>query len=245
MEANLPQQRCVLYERLAEAYLESIDERKGISESTLNLPRKKAWLARVGYEMQQRRQRDGEDGLLHTSDDVLHWIGNEMERGRAFMDVPTPAEFLSFVGRHGGLFVLQGDDQYAFSHLSFQDYFAALAIEGEVTGFKWAKSGRSSLGFGRTDVAAWARQSAWLETFCFLFEMLADRPEWHGETAELRVRGRFRLVVRNGCRRRAVPPWTPGRASGGKSVLRPWAMRTNVGPRCVRPSASQMLGTSL
>ena len=181
MEANLPQQRCVLYQRLAEAYLESIGERKGISESTLDLPRKKAWLARVGYEMQHRRQRDGEDGLLHTSDDVLHWVGNEMERGRAFKDVPTPEEFLSFVGRHGGLFVLQGNDQYAFSHLSFQEYFAALAIEGEVTGFKWAKSGRSSLGFGRTDVAAWARQPAWLETFCFLFEMLADRPEWHGE----------------------------------------------------------------
>ena len=181
MEANLPQQRCVLYQRLAEAYLESIGERKGISESTLDLPRKKAWLARVGYEMQHRRQRDGEDGLLHTSDDVLHWIGNEMERGRAFKDVPTPEEFLSFVGRHGGLFVLQGDDQYAFSHLSFQEYFAALAVEGEVTGFKWAKSGRSSSGFGRTDVAAWARQPAWLETFCFLFEMLADRPEWHGE----------------------------------------------------------------
>ena len=181
MEANLPQQRCVLYRRLAEAYLESIDARKGISESTLDLPRKIAWLARVGYEMQHQRQHGHEDDQLASRDDVLRWIGNEMERGRAFKDVPTPEEFLSFVGRHGGLFVLQGDDQYAFRHLSFQDYFAALALEGEVTGFKWAKSGRSSLGFGRTDVAAWARQPAWLETFCFLFEMLADRPEWHGE----------------------------------------------------------------
>ena len=181
MEANLPQQRCVLYERLAEAYLESIDERKGISESTLNLPRKKAWLARVGYEMQHQRQHGHEDDQLASRDDVLHWIGNEMERGRAFMDVPTPAEFLSFVGQSAGLFVPHGDDQYAFSHLSFQEYFAALAIEGEVTGFKWAKSGHSSLDFGRTDVAAWARQPAWLETFCFLFDMLADRPEWHGE----------------------------------------------------------------
>lgn len=181
MEATLPQQRCVLYQRIAEAYLESIDKHKGIGESTLDLPRKRAWLARVGYEMQHRRERDHEDDLLVPCDDVLHWIGIEMERGRAFMDVPTPAEFLSFVGRRAGLFVPRGDDQYAFSHLSFQEYFAALALEGEVTGFKWAKSGRSSLGFGRADVTAWARQPAWLETFCFLFEMLADRPEWHGE----------------------------------------------------------------
>ena len=35
------------------------------------------------------------------------------------------------------------------------------------------------MGFSGTDVAAWVRQPTWLETFCFLFEMLADRPEWH------------------------------------------------------------------
>ena len=180
-EAILPHERWLLYERIAEAYLESIDKHRGIGTSTHDLPRKKTWLARVAYEMQRQRQHAGDTDLLVPRDDALHWIGSEMERSKAFVNVPTPAEFLSFVGRRSGLFVPRANDQYAFSHLSFQEYFASVALEGEVTGFKWAKQGRSSLGFDRTSLAAWARQSSWLETFCFLFEMLANRPEWHSE----------------------------------------------------------------
>ena len=178
-EAILPHERWLLYERIAEAYLESIDKHRGIGASTHDLPRKKMWLARVGYEMQKRREHAGD--LLVSCDDALDWIGSEMERSKAFVDVPTPAEFLSFVGRRSGLFVPRANDQYAFSHLSFQEYFAAVALEGEVTGFKWAKQGRSSLGFDRSGLAAWARQPSWLETFCFLFEMMANQPEWHSE----------------------------------------------------------------
>ena len=181
MEATLPHERSVLYRHIAEAYLESIDKHKGISESALDLPHKKMWLGRVGYEMQHRREHDGESEMVASCDDVEHWIHSEMERSKAVVDMPTPPEFLAFLGRRTGLLIPKANDQYAFSHLSFQEYFAAAALEGEVTGFKWAKDGRSSLGFHRTDVAAWARQPVWLETFCFLFEMLADRPEWHSE----------------------------------------------------------------
>ena len=180
-EAILPHERWLLYEHIAEAYLESIDKHRGIGTSTHDLPRKKMWLARVGYEMQKRRQHAGDTDFLVSCDDALDWIGSEMERSKAFVDVPTPAEFLSFVGRRSGLFVPRANDQYTFSHLSFQEYFAAVALEGEVTGFKWAKQGQSALGFDRTSLAAWARQPPWLETFCFLFEMLANRPEWHSE----------------------------------------------------------------
>ena len=181
MEAILPHQRSVLYQRIAEAYLESIDKHKGIGESALDLPHKRMWLSRVGYEMQCRREHGADGDLLVSCDDVLHWIDNEMGRSKAFGDLPTPAEFLSFVGGRSGLFIPRGNDQYAFSHLSFQEYFAAVALEGEVTGFKWVKEGRSSLEFNAADVVAWAGQPAWLETFCFLFELLADRPEWHSE----------------------------------------------------------------
>ncbi len=180
-EATLPHERWLLYERIAEAYLESIDKHRDIGTSAHDLPRRKMWLARVAYEMQKQREHHGDTDLLVPCDDALHWIGNEMERSKAFVDVPSPAEFLSFVGRRSGLFIPKADDQYAFSHLSFQEYFAAVALEREVTGYKWAKQGRSSLGFDRNSLAAWARQPSWLETFCFLFEMLANRPEWHTE----------------------------------------------------------------
>ena len=193
-EATLPHERWLLYERIAEAYLESIDMHRGIGGSAHDLPRKKMWLARVGYEMQRQREQAGDTDLLVPCDDALHWIGNEMERSKAFVDVPSPAEFLSFVGRRSGLFVPRADDQYAFSHLSFQEYFAAVALEREVTGFKWAKQGCSSLGFDRVSLAAWARQPSWLETFCFLFEMLANRPEWHSELLNCVFGDRFSLL---------------------------------------------------
>ena len=44
IEATLPHGRALLYERIAEAYLESIDKFRGISSSPHDLPRKKGWL---------------------------------------------------------------------------------------------------------------------------------------------------------------------------------------------------------
>ena len=189
-DATLPQEKWLLYERIAEAYLVSIDRSRGLSDGSYDLPRKKMWLARVGFEMQTRREQSDVD-LLVRCDDVLQWIDSEMERSKAPADAPTPEEFLSFVGRRSGLFVPSGDDLYAFRHLSFQEYFAAVALAIDVTGFSWAKDGRSSLGFNRTDLAGWARQRSWLETFCFLFEMLADKPEWHSELAKCVFGGEF------------------------------------------------------
>ena len=190
-DATLPQEKWLLYERIAEAYLVSIDRSRGLSDGTYDLPRKKMWLGRVGFEMQCRREQSDDVDLLVRRDDVLHWLRSEMERTNAPADAPLPEEFLSFVGRRSGLFVPRGDDLYAFRHLSFQEYFAAVALATEVTGFSWAKNGSSSLGFNRTDLAGWARQRSWLETFCFLFEMLADKPEWHSELAKCVFGGEF------------------------------------------------------
>ena len=184
IDATLPQEKWLLYERIAEAYLVSIDRFRGLSDGTYDLPRKKMWLGRVGFEMQCRRARSGLVDWPAAKDLVLRWLGDEMERTKAPANAPTPEQFLSFVGRRSGLFVPIGEDVYTFRHLSFQEYFAAVFLATEVTGFSWAKNGCSSLGFKQADVARWARRNSWLETFCFLFEMLADKPEWHSELAK-------------------------------------------------------------
>ena len=181
IDATLPQEKWLLYERIAEAYLVSIDRFRGLSDGTYDLPRKKMWLGRVGFEMQCRRARSGLVDWPVAKDLVLRWLGDEMERTKAPANAPTPEQFLSFVGRRSGLFVPIGEDVYTFRHLSFQEYFAAVFLATEVTGFSWAKNGCSSLGFKQADVARWARHSSLQETFCFLFEMLADKPEWHSE----------------------------------------------------------------
>ena len=188
IEATLPHGRALLYGRIAEAYLESIDKFRGVYSSAYNLPQKRRWLARVGYEMQRRRstgqaQTNGSDEseLLVESKAVLSWLREEMERGGGTSKDMSAEEFLDFVGRRSGLFLPRGEGRYAFVHLSFQEYFAAVALEREVTGLKWAKDKETLLGLKRKNLADWAGQSVWGETFSFLFELLASKEDWHAD----------------------------------------------------------------
>ena len=198
IETTLPHGRALLYDRIAEAYLESIDRFRGLYSGAHDLPQKKFWLARIGYEMQRRRtlaeETDGEASafrgkaespdsleILVESGDVIAWLAAEMERGGTTVGVDSPGEFLDFVGRRSGLFLPRAEGRYAFIHLSFQEYFAAVALERDVTGIDWARGKRSPLGFVRDDLARWAEQSAWRETFVFLFELLAPKRDWYAD----------------------------------------------------------------
>ena len=186
IEATLPHGRALLYERIAEAYLESIDKFRGIESSPHDLPRKKGWLARVGFEMQRRRMVEDEtDGtnILMDAATVREWLSEEMGRGDAAPDTPSAEEFLNVTGRRSGLFLPRGEGRYAFVHLSFQEYFAAFALKREVTRLQWAKGNASRLGFDRATLADWAGQSLWRETFAFLFELLASEgdDDWHAD----------------------------------------------------------------
>ena len=186
IEAPLPHGRALLYERIAEAYLESIDKFRGIDSSPHDLPRKKAWLARVGFEMQRRRtSEDHTDSseILVDYETVLGWLSEEMERGDALVETPSAREFLKITGRRSGLFLPRGEGRYAFVHLSFQEYFAAFALAREVTRLRWARHKVSRLGFDKDTVERWAGESVWRETFTFLFELLASEEEddWHAD----------------------------------------------------------------
>ena len=206
IEATLPHGRALLYERIAEAYLESIDKFRGVYSGAYNLPQKRRWLARVGYEMQRRRSMDQrrengtdepENGadqpvLLAESSDVISWLKEEMEK-EGTSEGMSAEEFLSFVGRRSGLFLPRGEGLYAFVHLSFQEYFASVAIEREVTGLNWARGEPTFLGLERKDLAEWAGNSTWRETFVFLFELLASKDDWHADLLDAVFGKGFRL----------------------------------------------------
>ena len=186
IEATLPHGRALLYERIAEAYLESIDKFRGIESSPHDLPRKKGWLARVGFEMQRRRIEEGQPegtNVLMDAATVKGWLSEEMGRSDASLDTPSAEEFLRIVGRRSGLFLPRGEGLYAFVHLSFQEYFAAVALKREVTRLQWARGKASRLDFDSSTLAGWAGQSIWRETFAFLFELLASEEEddWHAD----------------------------------------------------------------
>ena len=184
IEATLPHGRSLLYDRISEAYLESIDRYRGLQSGAVDLPHKKLWLSRVAYELQRRRERtEGrkDSELLVRTDDVLRWIDDAMTQGGHAASVNSSQEFLDFVRRRSGLFLQRGEDTYAFVHLSFQEYFAAVALEREVTGVDWALGRPTTLGVTAKAISLWARQSVWRETLLFLFELLASKQDWHHE----------------------------------------------------------------
>ena len=201
VEATLPHGRALLYERIAEAYLESIDKFRGMYSGAYNLAQKSRWLARVGYEMQRRpsaveSSADGvdESELLAESGEVISWLGEEMDQGGTSEGM-SAEEFLDFVGRRSGLFLPRSEGRYAFAHLSFQEYFAAVALEREVTGPNWARGQQTLLGLTHNDQAKWAGQSTWRETFAFLFELLASREDWHADLLDVVFGERFSLLA--------------------------------------------------
>ncbi len=187
IETTLPHGRALLYERIAEAYLESIDKYRGVYSGAYNFPQKMRWLARVAYELQLRRSddRDQENGLskselLVESQDVISWIKEELSPSTNSESL-SAEEFLDYVGRRSGLFLPRSENRYAFVHLSFQEYFAALALEREVTSPNWVKNEYTPLGLKRDTVSKLAESKVWRETFLFLFELLSSKESWHSE----------------------------------------------------------------
>lgn len=184
IETTLPHGRALLYDRITEAYLESIDTFRGIDLGPHDLTRKKSWLARIGFEMQRRRvAQDDTAGfdILVDFDAVESWLTDEMSSGVTSPDLPSARDFLKTVGQRSGLFLPRGEGQYAFVHLSFQEYFAAVALAREVTRLQWAIGKTSRLEFRADTLAKWAGRNVWREVFSFAFELLASREEsdWH------------------------------------------------------------------
>ena len=187
IEATLPQERALLYDRITEAYLESIDKFRGIYSGAADLPFKKRWLARVGFEMQRRREAHGASDrseILVDGADVLSWIRDEMQRNPGG-GIDDPEQFVQFVKRRSGLLVPRGENQYAFIHVSFQEYFAAHALKREVTTPTWIRRGTSPLGFQRRSLADWAKSATWTEALVFLFEMLSPDEDWYDDLGAL------------------------------------------------------------
>lgn len=59
--ARLPHGRTELYDRIATAYLESIDVRRQLDQLPYSLAQKKRWLAEVAYRMQLRRSKSRQE----------------------------------------------------------------------------------------------------------------------------------------------------------------------------------------
>lgn len=175
---TLPDGRAKLYEAITKAYLESIDKRYGLLDQRYSLEQKKAWLAAVGYQMQTRRSEDREDSdegardLLVDEAEVIAWLSEAMRESGLAPDAAYVSNFVDAIARRSGLFIPRGEGQYAFAHLSIQEYFAALHLQNSVRDHAVSDPVRLKRLF--KELAKLGSAPAWREALVTFFEL----PEW-------------------------------------------------------------------
>ena len=191
VRARLPQGRVNLYRDITDAYLQTIDDFRGLKETAYTLPQKKLWLARIAFEMQSRRKvesnaarEDQRVGILVERAEALKWLAEVMEVPDPQERVSAAEKFLDYLQRRTGLFIERSPGHWAFLHLSFQEYFAACFLAEEVTSPDWLSSDYSRDGCHPSDIQQFAEHEAWKETLVFLFELLGqERPRWSDRVA--------------------------------------------------------------
>jgi hypothetical protein len=193
---RLPDGRALLYERIAQAYLETIETARKLPTLGHTLEDMKRWLGYAAFQMQMLRfghrlTAPNEGGILVSRSQLVQWIEFAMTKGSGFVNEQhrsTAAAFVDWVARRAGLIIPRSEDLFAFAHLSFQEYFAAWFITEQVTGPNWNKPKRKSSPLSEgTELATLrsaARDPRWRESFLLMFELLAVRGEWADEILE-------------------------------------------------------------
>jgi len=170
---RLPDGRAELYQRIAETYLVSLDKARGLKfqghELRFDYYDLTEWLAEIAYTMQIRRTEE-KSAILITETEVQDILKNGLdERGLTGKHAEYECRFiLDYLSHRSGLFIPRGkDDQgqelYAFAHLSFLEYFAACHLKLQVP--LYAK--KDWLALRKRTSEVW-----WHETFALFFESL-------------------------------------------------------------------------
>lgn len=180
--AHLPDGRALLYKEISNAYINTIDKQKKIKIDNELLRHdwivREGWISFVGFKMQVERSEGGGSksfAVLAEKNKVLNWLEEAMNPFFSGDASQHAIVFLDWVARRSGLLLPRGEDRYAFVHLSFQEYFCARYISSQVVTPKFIRGV-----FTENDLVtykaldAWARNSAWRESFIYLFELISS-----------------------------------------------------------------------
>ncbi|NOR71467.1 MAG: NACHT domain-containing protein [Methylomarinum sp.] len=173
---RLPDGRAELYQRISETYLISLDTARGLKfkdreELQFDYIDLCEWLGKIALTMQKKRTED-DNAILISEASVVGILLEELEdRGFSKEKAKDEIKFiLDYLASRSGLFIPRGKDnnnqeQYAFSHLSFLEYFAAreLKVEVEYQGIEYLQS------YAEKTLLSW-----WSETFVLFFEQLEN-----------------------------------------------------------------------
>jgi internalin A len=176
VHARLPHGRALLFDKIADAYLETIDAFKRIDVGPLTLSEKKQVMAFVAFQMQSSRG-EGSAAIREILVDgtrlrnlVSECIGPE-----------KAVDFVSYLSSRSGVMQQRGPDQYAFAHLLFQDYFGALYLANHITTPRWLRGVFEVIGTSVEDLKSYFGNTDWRELLILFFEILASRPGWSEE----------------------------------------------------------------
>lgn len=210
--ARLPNGRALLYDEITDAYLHTIDEEKKLKLLPYPLAEKKRWLARVAYEMQVHRAQEAEkedsdnaqssQEILANEEQVTEWIAESMQQSGYGGTRDEAAAFVDYIARRSGLLLPRGLDvdgrgQFAFVHLSFQEYFAAVRLAEQVQRPRFLDRGDQMSPPRPSDFPEFSQREVWRETLYFLAEMFGSREGWPHELLSLLFGENLHVVESN------------------------------------------------
>ena len=196
VRARLPNGRALLYSDIAQAYLESIDTARNIKDP-FPWSRKLQWMAKIGFELQILRASGSDEGLhvgerevLVRRERVLGWLEAAVSESGEPFSPEYARRYLDWIAKRSGLLLPRGEELFAFLHLSFQEYFAAVYVVDQMRSSGWGtrKRGNEPSWDSRVSPRAlqeWSAQTAWHQTCVFVFELLAGSRGWVDTAAHI------------------------------------------------------------
>lgn len=187
--ARLPDGRALVYAAISSAYLADIDLGRHLPDSLIvpwKFEEKEDLLALVAMRMQeirvaQAKKAEEEDGnandtrgeILVTRAQLEQWLGPRFTNSQGAVDCDTLHSFLDHIANRSGLLLPRGEGVFGFAHLSFQEYYAACALEKEFQRILTDKSQTAGADiFGSPSSAAEKDEEK-------MFADMAALPAWH------------------------------------------------------------------
>ena len=132
-EAQLPEDRLVLYDKATEAMLYTWDNVKDIIDEKFKPADKRLFLEKVAFHLQSVEKGDEAGTVLERLEvynilfpDFCRIFCCDNRHAKGLVD-----EFLDSIRSRAGLLTEQAPDQFGFVHKTFQEYFAAQWIANE------------------------------------------------------------------------------------------------------------------
>ena len=145
---KLPDRRAELYDEAIAVLLGKWDEARGVRPEQPILPDRpfdttdrRLLLQSVALHMHEQQQKEIETEALQ---ELLRQLFRPLVADEALADKAVD-RFLRLIEERTGLLVARGDGVYTFSHLTFQEYLAALAVAArdDYVAFTLARSGEA------------------------------------------------------------------------------------------------------